>query len=134
MTELFSSANASMFLLVVVAICCALAALIFVLFTSLSQQRAVRALAQKLQMLEKQNSVLTSGSLGIGQRMLALEKKLRSLQDTQEDIRLNDVEFSYTQAQKLIAQGMDARTVAASSGLSASEVGLMQMLHNQAGC
>jgi Protein of unknown function (DUF2802). len=82
--------------------------------------------------LRKKYFLISSGSLGFGQRVLALEKKICSLQDQQQDIRQQDLEFSYSQAQKLIEQGLDSRAVAASSGLSVSEVDLMQMLYGRA--
>lgn len=95
------------------------------------RNRQLQCLVSRLETLEKQSSMVLSGSLGMGQRITALEKRLRHLQATQDDIRHNDLDFSYTQAQKLIEQGVDARTVSANSGLSASEVGLMQLLHQQ---
>lgn len=95
------------------------------------RNRQLQALVSRLETLEKQSSMVLSGSLGMGQRITALEKRLRHVQAAQDDFRQNDLDFSYTQAQKLIEQGVDARTVAANSGLSASEVGLMQLLHQQ---
>ena len=97
-----------------------------------AQRRMIVRLGDNIQALEKKIFLISSGSLGFGQRVLALEKKIRSLQDQQQDIRQQDLEFSYSQAQKLIEQGLDSRAVAASSGLSVSEVDLMQMLYGRA--
>ena len=97
-----------------------------------AQRRMIVRLGDNIQALEKKIFLISSGSLGFGQRVLALEKKICSLQDQQQDIRQQDLEFSYSQAQKLIEQGLDSRAVAASSGLSVSEVDLMQMLYGRA--
>ncbi|MFL0799826.1 MAG: DUF2802 domain-containing protein [Agarilytica sp.] len=82
----------------------------------------------EIQKLQTNVSVLTSGALGMGQKMLSLEVKYQRLKDAQEEIKQSDLEFSYTQAQKLISQGMDDSGVAANSGLSSTEINLMRML------
>jgi len=92
-------------------------------------QHQITGIKTKMQVMEKQAGMLTSGSLGMGQRMVALEKKIHSLQDKQDDMSHTGQDFSYTQAQQLIEQGIDNKTVAANSGLSMSEIELMQMLH-----
>lgn|GEM_PF-5991599 len=81
--------------------------------------------------LEKQMSVVTTGSVGLGQRLMALERKLQTVERSQEDMRQSDTDFSYVQAQKLIEQGVDSDTIAANSGLSPSEVNLMLLMHQQ---
>lgn len=133
MLALFSDTNTTLIILVLVSLGCVLAAVAFAVFSASRMQRALAAVTTQLNMLNKQHQMLTSGSLGMGQRMVALEKKLKGMQSAQDDIRQSDLGFSYTQAQKLIEQGMDAHTVVTSSGLSASEVGLMQMLHKRIG-
>jgi len=107
-------------------------ALALLLMQIFAQRRMIVRLGDNIQALEKKIFLISSGSLGFGQRVLALEKKICSLQDQQQDIRQQDLEFSYSQAQKLIEQGLDSRAVAASSGLSVSEVDLMQMLYGRA--
>ena len=116
-------------LFLIATVCIALALLLMQIF---AQRRLIVRLGDNIQALEKKIFLISSGSLGFGQRVLALEKKICSLQDQQQDIRQQDLEFSYSQAQKLIEQGLDSRAVAASSGLSVSEVDLMQMLYGRA--
>ncbi len=79
--------------------------------------------------LQANLNILTSGSLGMGQRMIALEQKINGLQSTQEEMKQSDMDFSFSCAQKLIEQGVDSHTIAANSGLSSSEIQLMQLLH-----
>ncbi|WP_075185503.1 DUF2802 domain-containing protein [Teredinibacter haidensis] len=128
----FSGDSAVLAWLVIGALLVAILAMLMVVVSYVGSRRELQQLATKLQIMEKQAGLMSSGSLGLGQRLISLEKKLHSLQEQQHDIRQSDLEFSYTQAQKLIEQGIDAQTVAANSGLSASEIGLMQMLHKQA--
>ncbi|WP_052692164.1 DUF2802 domain-containing protein [Teredinibacter purpureus] len=98
---------------------------------SLLNRRRLLALRQQVDRLEKQGALINAGSRGLGQHIIALEKKLNTLQLEQEDIRHNDSEFSYSQAQKLVEQGIDVQTISANSGLSPSEIDLMKMLHAQ---
>lgn len=95
-------------------------------FSRLRHQQS--ALIEKL---EVNMNVLTSGAHGMGQKLLLLEKKLQSLQSSQEELKTGNMDFSYSTAQKLIAEGVDDRSVAANSGLSATEVNLMRLLHSQ---
>ncbi len=88
--------------------------------------------SERVEKLERQLGVITSGSLGMGQRMIDLEKRIIELQKKQEQIDNNDFDISYTQAQQLIAQGVSSDTVAVNSGLSQSEVSLMELLHQHA--
>ncbi len=84
-----------------------------------------------IQKLQTNVSVLTSGALGMGQKMLSLEAKYQRLREAQEEIKQSDLEFSYTQAEKLISQGVDDVGVAANSGLSSTEINLMRMLQGK---
>lgn len=106
-----------------------------VLFTSgfvmaLTGRRARQQL-EKIEKLECTIEVLTSGSVGMGKKLLVLEGKLLKLGATQDEMKQNDLTFSYTQAQKLIAQGIDNQAIAANSGLSTTEINLMRLLQNQ---
>ncbi|SMF36661.1 Protein of unknown function [Alteromonadaceae bacterium Bs31] len=100
--------------------------LLFVNGKAKNQQREYN---NRLREMDKKLRVVISGSLGVGQRIISLEKKLHSLENKQDSMEKNDVDFSYARAQMLIEQGVDVKTVAANSGLSSSEVDLMRMLH-----
>lgn len=85
--------------------------------------------SKEMKKLQASVNVLTSGSLGMGQRMISLEQKLQSLRSSQEEMQQSNLDMQYSRAQKLIEQGMDSLTVSANSGLSSSEVQLMQLLY-----
>lgn len=82
-------------------------------------------------LLEKQLKMVSSASLGMGERLLSLEKRLSDLSHTQEQLKSADLEFSFTQATKLLDQGLSADAIAANSGLSVSEVSLMELIRNE---
>jgi len=101
-------------------------------YQRLAQRKLQNVLEARLQQLEKQIQLQTNAAVGVGHRLIELEKRLQNVQNAQKDIRQGDLELSFIQAQKMIEQGMDASTVSASSGLSASEVALMEMMcHRQ---
>tara|TARA_R110000868_G_scaffold369753_1_gene633241 strand:- start:348 stop:764 length:417 start_codon:yes stop_codon:yes gene_type:complete len=106
-----------------------------IVLSHLLAMRAVKKLQRQhdsqLKKLETNISVLTTGALGMGQKTLVLEATIKKLQKAQEEFKQSDVEFSYTQAQKLISQGVGDDAVAANSGLSATEINLMRMLQSQ---
>ncbi|MFL0808958.1 MAG: DUF2802 domain-containing protein [Agarilytica sp.] len=88
---------------------------------------------KQINKIETNISILTSGALGMGQKMLTMETMFRRLKDVQEEIKQSDLEFSYTQAQQLMAQGVDDGAIAANSGLSSTEINLMRLLQEQQG-
>lgn len=131
MTDMVSGDISLLTFLVVIASCMSSLAIILIAFHMLGQRKAQAILENRLQHMEKQVQLQITSALGVGQRLIELEKRLQKLQDMQKDMRQGDLELSFIQAQKMIEQGMDADTVAASSGLSASEVSLMQMMRYQ---
>lgn len=80
--------------------------------------------------MEKQMAVVTRGGIGIGQRILTLEQKLRSLEAKQDDVNGGD-NFAYSQAMQMFRQGADIATVASNCGFSNSEAELMALVQKQ---
>ncbi len=77
---------------------------------------------------EKQLKMMNSSVLGMGLRILELEKKVVELREAQQDVSESHAEFSYSQARNLLAQGLSKEAVSASTGLSLSEVQLMDLV------
>lgn len=94
-----------------------------------SVRQAAAAREQILQ-LEQKIGVATSGAVGMGNRIVALERKLQALQEKQENIGGVD-EFAYNQALQMFEQGADVATVASNCGFSASEAQLMALVQKQ---
>lgn len=75
-------------------------------------------------------SIANSGSVGMGQRLLAMEKRLQTAAQTQQPVdEVADDEFeSYTQAAQLFKMGLGSEEVAKRCGLSRAEASLMEMM------
>lgn len=83
----------------------------------------------RLSSLEKQLKVVVSGAVGMGEHMLRLESELKKLQENHTEAVEAEANYSYSQAVKLIEQGVDSATVAACCGLSDCEIQLMELVH-----
>jgi len=104
---------------------------LIVAFKSLGIARAQQANTEKLiQKLTRDLAVSNSGSVGMGQRLLAMEKRLQEPQKPDQKIDYyNDEDFqSYSQAAQLFKLGLDAEEVARRCGLSRAEASLIQVM------
>ena len=92
-----------------------------------AQQDHTEKLIQKL---TRELAVSNSGSVGMGQRLLAMEKRLQEEPAKSEKIDYyNDDDFQpYSQAAQLFKMGLDAEEVARRCGLSRAEASLIQMM------
>jgi hypothetical protein len=112
----------------------ALVALI-VAFKSLRIARAQQAHTETLiQKMTRDLAMSASGSVGMGQRLLAMEKRLQEPQTPDKKIDYyNDDDFQpYSQAAQLFKLGLDAEEVARRCGLSRAEASLIQMMQANA--
>lgn len=89
----------------------------------LSDQQQVRIRA-----LEQQLGVVVKGAVGVGQRILAVEKKLQNLDANREDLQGASDGYAYTQAMRMFDQGADVEAVVSCCGLSSSEASLMALV------
>lgn len=102
---------------------------------SLGRTRAQQALTEKLfQKLTKEMALSNSGAVGMGQRLLAMEKNLQAAPKSAQKIDYyNDEDFQpYSQAAQLFKMGLDAEEVARRCGLSRAEASLIQMMQMKA--
>ncbi|HEY7771561.1 MAG TPA: DUF2802 domain-containing protein [Marinagarivorans sp.] len=95
-------------------------------FRCLNQQ-LVR-LQSELKALQKDQHLALQGSYGMGQRMLNLERRLKSFTDTPQPEPVIEQPFSYTQATQMVEEGADEEAIAATCGISRSEAHLMRKL------
>jgi hypothetical protein len=108
---------------------------LIVAFKSLRVARAQQANTEKLiQKLTRDLAMSNSGSVGMGQRLLAMEKRLQEPQTSDQKIDYyNDEDFQpYSQAAQLFKLGLDAEEVARRCGLSRAEASLIQMMQSNA--
>lgn len=78
---------------------------------------------------DKQIRMTASSVLGMGNRVLELESRLSMLKEDQKTLSDTQQDFAYSKAKKLIAQGLSVDAVAASAGLSHSEIELIKLIH-----
>jgi len=84
--------------------------------------------------LRSELTSLSSGAIGVGQRIIAAEKKLGNLQSLQESQQQMTPENKpYHQAESLIEQGADVNQLVEQCGLSEAEAQLMKMMKKAEG-
>ena len=108
---------------------------LLIAFKSLKVSRAQQANTEQLmQKLTRDLAMSNSGSVGMGQRLLAMEKRLQEPQKADKKIDYyNDEDFQpYSQAAQLFKLGLDAEEVARRCGLSRAEASLIQMMQSNA--
>lgn len=71
----------------------------------------------------------TSGSLGVGQRLVACERQIHELKTTLEEMRQNDpLRISYDEASRLVDLGADIEDLMNTCGISRPEAELVSAL------
>lgn len=116
----------------IIALACGLAivSLIFAFWSLARAQRVQKELLAKLQVMEQSVSAATSSAIGMGGRIVNLEKKLHGLQ--QAHLTQPDADSAlYTQAMQLFDSGADVNAVVASCGISNSEASLMALIRQK---
>lgn len=111
---------------------------VLALFVSIKSLRVAREQQEHterlIQKLTRDLAVSSSGSVGMGQRLLAMEKRLQE-EPKKSDQKIdyyNDDDFQpYSQAAQLFKMGLDAEEVARRCGLSRAEASLIQMMQTQ---
>jgi len=107
--------------------------LLALLIASISLKSSRRQAAQNeklIQKLMREIAASNNGSVGMGQRLLAMEKRLQSTPKQSEKIDVyNDDEFQpYSQAAQMFQMGLDADEVARRCGLSRAEASLLEVM------
>ena len=94
-------------------------------------RRQADANEKLIQKLMREVAASSSGSVGMGQRLLAMEKRLQAsaAKPAEKIDYYNDDEFqSYSQAAQMFKMGMDCDEVARRCGLSRAEASLLEMM------
>ena len=94
-------------------------------------RRQADANEKLIQKMMREVAASSSGSVGMGQRLLAMEKRLQAneAKPTEKIDYYNDDEFqSYSQAAQMFKMGMDCDEVARRCGLSRAEASLLEMM------
>jgi hypothetical protein len=113
---------------------CAAVSVLAVVISFISLQRVRRQAGENeklIQKLMREIAASSSGSVGMGQRLLAMEKRLQSnaTKPPEKIDYYNDDEFQpYSQAAQMFKMGMDCDEVARRCGLSRAEASLLEMM------
>lgn len=98
---------------------------------SLGKSRKQAADTEKLlEHLTREVAASNSGTVGMGQRLMAMEKRIQAgLQKSEKIDYYQDEEFQpYSQAAQLFKMGLDAEEVARRCGLSRAEASLLEVM------
>lgn len=115
-----------------IVIACAVAsfATIVALWAAVRAYLLQQTLNNQVEQFKHNLSTATAGAIGMGQRIITLEKKLQTLHDAQ--VAVPDADGAlYTQAMQLFDCGADVNTVMASCGISNSEASLMALIRQK---
>ena len=104
-------------------------AIVFSVLLSVRMAVLNRQLCNERDQLEKRLRIMTSGAVGMGEKLVQLESRLTDAINGQLQAAEGDAQLSYSHALKLIEKGVDHSVIMSHSGLSESELNLMELLH-----
>ncbi len=94
------------------------------------QARELATVSGRLEALTTDMAALCSGSMGVDQRLSALERQLRAVEQWREQMEARqEQERPYGEAIQLVHKGASAPDLVRELGLSHSEAELVVMLH-----
>jgi Protein of unknown function (DUF2802) len=90
------------------------------------------SLNSNIQTLRRELDVVNGGAVGVGSRLINVEKKLNGSIEKQQQLEDNNTDqYSYNEAATLAGRGVDASQIADQCGLSEAEASLMTLLNSQ---
>jgi Flp pilus assembly protein TadB len=93
-------------------------------------QRQTRLLRKELTQLRSDIRALTTSSVGVGGRVLELERRLRRLAQRQEEFDIYEsANQPYEHAIAMARKGADVKQIEEMCGVSRNEAELIQMMH-----
>ncbi|MAL98551.1 DUF2802 domain-containing protein [Hydrocarboniclastica marina] len=82
--------------------------------------------------LGRELHAVSSGSMGVGRRLMECEKYLHQLQGTVDELRQNDpARVSYDEASRLVGLGADIQDLMDTCGISRPEAELVSAMHRR---
>lgn len=94
------------------------------------QHRELKStLKERCDILGRELHATASGSMGVGQRLVACERQLHELRTTMDEMRQNDpLRISYDEASRLVDLGADIDDLMNTCGISRPEAELVSAL------
>lgn len=121
--------NAS-FLLAILAVIGFIAAVYFLLLQR-KQRQQLLDLQFEVKQLQRSLAIFDDGSQGIGRRLVAAEKQLKSVLSDQSQLKQQASQQIYTDAAELVAAGLTVDQILSQSDISRAEVELMVLLRDK---
>ncbi|KEF31955.1 MAG: DUF2802 domain-containing protein [Gammaproteobacteria bacterium] len=111
-------------------------ALCLVLIQGVRQSRQIRqlrgSLKERCDTLGRELHATTSGSMGVGQRLVACERQLHELRTMLDEMRQNDpLRISYDEASRLVDLGAEIDDLMNTCGISRPEAELVSALRKR---
>ena len=109
-----------------------LSAVVLVVSLLVSRQNVarIRSLEKQLKQARNDLKALTTASVGVGGRVLELERRLRRMAEKQKQVDLYDsANQAYDQAIDMAKHGVKIDDIVSSCGISRNEAELIQMMH-----
>lgn len=88
-------------------------------------------MSERIGLLSRELAAVNNGAIGVGQRLINVEKKLNTTIDEQERLQASAEYQPYGQAEALAGQGVKAQQLTERFGLSESEAQLMSLLRQR---
>lgn len=96
------------------------------------EKKVTFATDEKIQQLEKNISMISKGSLGVGRRLMHTEKKLNQTMERQHEMENRDTDqLSFNQAAKLLEKGIEVDEVVGKVGITRSEAELVKLFQKK---
>ncbi|MBV0934558.1 DUF2802 domain-containing protein [Marinobacterium sp. A346] len=109
--------------------CVAAAVCIYALVRLKRQERQHQAL---INVLRNEIRAMTNGSIGMGKRLMAIERKLNITVEKQQELENRDPGvLAYNQAAKLMEMGASVDDLVRNCGIGRPEAELMALLHRE---
>ncbi|GAA3914681.1 DUF2802 domain-containing protein [Litoribacillus peritrichatus] len=93
---------------------------------------ARQSMSEELSVVLREFSAFRSSSIGVGKKVMGIEKELAETVEKQQDLEFQDPNaLPYNQASRLIQMGADAEDIVNSCGLSSAEAELLMLVNRQ---
>ena len=104
--------------------------LVVSLLVSRQNVARIRSLEKQLKQARNDLKALTTASVGVGGRVLELERRLRRMAEKQKQVDLYDsANQAYDQAIDMAKHGVKIDDIVTACGISRNEAELIQMMH-----
>ena len=127
-----SLANLILWAVVIVAVLTAVYSVMQVLTLRRQLDRAKHETQMLIQSVRNETHAMGSGSIGVGQRLLEVEKKLHQTMERQADLEQRDIgTLPYNYAIRLVEMGASSDDLVKNCGLARVEADLIALVHTE---